>query len=149
MDETDITGRIFDELAALGTELSIDDFGTGYSSLAYLRRLPSRQLKIDRSFVNDLDTCSDALAIVEAVVRLAHALGLAVVAEGVETPAQRDLLRQLNCDELQGYLFARPVPGDTLMRWARGQDRPALLLFDAALPVVPAGAPAAGQAVPA
>jgi diguanylate cyclase len=130
MDENDATGRVFDELAALGTELSIDDFGTGYSSLAYLRRLPSRQIKIDRSFVMDLDTCSDALAIVEAVIRLAHALGLAVVAEGVETEAQRDLLRQLQCDEFQGYLFARPVPGDTVLRWSQGLDRPAMLHFD-------------------
>ncbi|MDO9285509.1 MAG: bifunctional diguanylate cyclase/phosphodiesterase [Aquabacterium sp.] len=138
MDENDATGRVFDELAALGTELSIDDFGTGYSSLAYLRRLPSRQIKIDRSFVMDLDTCSDALAIVEAVIRLAHALGLAVVAEGVETEAQRDLLRQLQCDEFQGYLFARPVPGDTVLRWSLGLDRPAMLHFDA--PPVPAPA---------
>ena len=134
MDDNDATARVFDALAALGTELSIDDFGTGYSSLAYLRRLPSRQLKIDRSFVMDIDTCSDALAIVEAVIRLAHALGLAVVAEGVETAAQRDLLCQLQCDELQGYLFARPVPGETLMAWAAGIDRPARLQFDEALP---------------
>ena len=130
MDENDATGRVFDELAALGTELSIDDFGTGYSSLAYLRRLPSRQIKIDRSFVMDIDTCSDALAIVEAVIRLAHALGLAVVAEGVETEAQRDLLRQLQCDEFQGYLFSRPVPGATVLRWSQGLDRPARLHFD-------------------
>jgi len=123
MDDADATGRVFDELAALGTELSIDDFGTGYSSLAWLRRLPSRQLKIDRSFVKDLDTCSDALAIVEAVVGLAHTLGLAVVAEGVETAHQRDLLRHLQCDELQGYLFARPMPGEQLVAWLR--ERPA------------------------
>jgi diguanylate cyclase len=132
MDDNDATARVFDELAALGTTLAIDDFGTGYSSLAYLRRLPSRQLKIDRSFVMDIDTCSDAVAIVEAVIRLAHALGLTVVAEGVETAAQRDLLCQLQCDELQGYLFSRAVPGGTVMRWARGIDRPALLHFDRA-----------------
>jgi len=135
MDDADATGRVFDGLAALGTELSIDDFGTGYSSLAWLRRLPSRQLKIDRSFVQDLDTCADALAIVEAVVGLAHALGLAVVAEGVETAHQRDLLQRLRCDELQGYLFARPVPGETVLRWWQGTDRPAELRFETAAPL--------------
>ena len=134
MGDADATGRVFDELDDLGTELAIDDFGTGYSSLAWLRRLPSRQLKIDRSFVQDLDSRRDALAIVEAVVGLAHALGLAVVAEGVETAAQRDLLRRLGCDELQGYLFARPVPAGQLLRWARGIDRPAGLHFDPAPP---------------
>jgi diguanylate cyclase len=151
MEDGDATGRVFDELAALGTSLSIDDFGTGYSSLAYLRRLPSRQLKIDRSFVMDLDTCSDAVAIVEAVIRLAHALGLSVVAEGVETASQRDLLCQLQCDELQGYLFSCAVPGDTVMRWALDVDRPELLHFDPSTRVDPmtTPAPAAPAAAPA
>jgi EAL domain-containing protein (putative c-di-GMP-specific phosphodiesterase class I) len=143
MDDSDATGQALDALAVLGTELSVDDFGTGYSSLAYLRRLPSRQLKIDRSFVKDLESCRDALAIVEAVIRLAHALGLAVVAEGVETTAQRDLLRQLQCDEFQGFLFARPVPGETVARWALEADRPPLLYFE------PPGAGRVGVAVEA
>lgn len=128
MGDSDATGRVFDELAALGTELSIDDFGTGYSSLAWLRRLPSRQIKIDRSFVKDIDSRNDARAIVEAVIRLAHALGLSVVAEGVETTAQRDLLQQLQCDEYQGYLFARPVPGDTILGWSQGRELPSRIL---------------------
>ena len=103
--------------------LSIDDFGTGYSSLNYLRQLPARQLKIDRSFVNDLEHQEDARAVVHAVVRLAHALGLRVVAEGVETSGQRDILLAMRCDELQGFLYARPMPPDTLLAWAQG-DKP-------------------------
>ena len=100
--------------------LSIDDFGTGYSSLSYLRQLPARQLKIDRTFVNDLDGSEDAKAVVDGVVRLAHALGLRVVAEGVETATQRDILRELNCDELQGFFFARPMSADKLLAWTLG-----------------------------
>ena len=105
------------------SSLSIDDFGTGYSSLAYLRKLPARQLKIDRSFVADLEHSADALAVVDAVIKLAHALGLRVVAEGVETERQRDVLLGLGCDELQGYLFARPMPAQMLTVWAmNGED---------------------------
>ena len=89
-------------------------------SLSYLRQLPARQLKIDRSFVNDLATSADARAVVDAVVRLAHALGLKVVAEGVETAEQRDILIALNCDELQGFYFARPMPAATLLAWTNG-----------------------------
>jgi EAL domain-containing protein (putative c-di-GMP-specific phosphodiesterase class I) len=92
MDDTEGTLRAFEALAALGVRLSIDDFGTGYSSLSYLRKLRAGQLKIDRSFVQDLDCSADARAIVEAVVRLSHSLGLNVVAEGVETEAQRKVL---------------------------------------------------------
>jgi EAL domain-containing protein (putative c-di-GMP-specific phosphodiesterase class I) len=104
--------------------LSIDDFGTGYSSLSYLRQLPARQLKIDRSFVQDLESSSDARAVVDAVVKLSHALGLAVVAEGVETEAQRRILVSLRCDELQGYHFARPMQASTLPQWVAGFEAP-------------------------
>ncbi|MDN3919748.1 putative bifunctional diguanylate cyclase/phosphodiesterase [Roseateles violae] len=124
MEDVKTTLRAFGGLGELGVYLAIDDFGTGYSSLSYLRRLPARQLKIDRSFINDLDLSSDARAVVDAVIKLAHALGLSVVAEGVETPAQRDILVALDCDELQGYLFARPMPAQALLDWAAGRDRP-------------------------
>jgi diguanylate cyclase len=120
MEDTQATMRSFGHLARLGSILSIDDFGTGYSSLAYLRKLPARQLKIDRSFVADIAQGGDALAVVDAVIQLAHALGLRVVAEGVETQAQRDLLLRLRCDEMQGYLFAKPMPAHMLALWARG-----------------------------
>ena len=122
MEDTQVTMRAFAHLARVGATVSIDDFGTGYSSLAYLRKLPARQLKIDRSFVMDLDTSTDALAVVDAVIKLAHALGLRVVAEGVETARQRDILLSLNCDELQGYLFAKPMSAAKLTLWAMEDD---------------------------
>jgi diguanylate cyclase (GGDEF)-like protein len=117
MGDVKATQSAFSGLAHIGVLLSIDDFGTGYSSLSYLRRLPARQLKIDRSFVMDLETSSDARAIVSAVVHLAHDLGLGVVAEGVETAGQRDVLAALDCDELQGYLFAKPMRAGDVLPW--------------------------------
>ena len=117
MGDVKATQTAFSGLAHIGVLLSIDDFGTGYSSLSYLRRLPARQLKIDRSFVMDLETSSDARAIVSAVVHLAHDLGLGVVAEGVETAGQRDVLVGLDCDELQGYLFAKPMRAHEVLPW--------------------------------
>ncbi|TDM09145.1 MAG: bifunctional diguanylate cyclase/phosphodiesterase [Ideonella sp. MAG2] len=123
MEDTQATMKAFAQLAHLGATVSIDDFGTGYSSLSYLRKLPARQLKIDRSFVMDLDTSTDALAVVDAVIKLAHALGLRVVAEGVETARQRDILLSLNCDELQGYFFAKPMSAAKLTLWAMVDDK--------------------------
>jgi diguanylate cyclase len=117
MEDVEATQRVFAEMGRIGVFLSIDDFGTGYSSLSCLRQLPARQLKIDQSFVTDLESNLDARAVVEAVINLAHTLGLRVVAEGVETDGQRDILCTLKCDELQGYLFARPMPGDVLRDW--------------------------------
>jgi diguanylate cyclase (GGDEF)-like protein len=122
MEDLRATQRTLDGLGQLGVRLSIDDFGTGYSSLSTLRQLQAQELKIDRSFVNDLVASADARAIVDAVVRLAHALGLRVVAEGVETAAQRDLLLALGCDELQGYFFARPMPGEQVPAWVQARQ---------------------------
>jgi diguanylate cyclase (GGDEF)-like protein len=117
MEDEQTSRQAFDDLVRIGVYLSIDDFGTGYSSLSYLRRLPARQLKIDRSFVNDLETSADARAVVLAVLSVAHALGLRVVAEGVETDGQRDVLGRMGCDELQGYFYARPMPARELKAW--------------------------------
>ena len=128
MEDTQVTQRTFERLGLAGIHLSIDDFGTGYSSLSYLRRLPATELKIDRSFVMDLEASADARAIVDAVVKLAHAIGLKVVAEGVETVKQRDILLELGCDEFQGYLFARPMSARALMLWAV-DDKPARHAF--------------------
>lgn len=106
--------RVLNELRALGVYLAIDDFGTGYSSLAQLRQLPLDTLKIDRSFVNDLGTSHDLEAIVGSIIGMAHAVGLKVVAEGVETGRQLDLLTGLDCDQVQGYYLGKPVPIDDL-----------------------------------
>jgi diguanylate cyclase (GGDEF)-like protein len=123
MDDIKSMQRTFDGLAEIGVFLSIDDFGTGYSSLSYLRQLPAKQLKIDRSFVSDLEVSQDARAIVRAVIELAHALSLRVVAEGVETEGQRAILVDLGCDELQGFFFAKPMPANVLFDWTAG-DKP-------------------------
>jgi EAL domain-containing protein (putative c-di-GMP-specific phosphodiesterase class I) len=98
------------KLHEAGIRFSIDDFGTGYSSLSYLKRFPISSLKIDQSFVRDLSTDRDDKAIVAAIIALGHSLGLNVIAEGVETTAQLELLRKKGCNEMQGFLFSRPVP---------------------------------------
>ncbi|TXF97383.1 bifunctional diguanylate cyclase/phosphodiesterase [Massilia arenae] len=104
------------ELEAMGVSLSIDDFGTGYSSLSALKSFPITRLKIDKSFVADLASCADDQAIALAVISLGHKLDLRVIAEGVETEQQRDFLRANDCDEMQGYLFSRPLPAQALAR---------------------------------
>ncbi len=106
---TDRAVQILRELRALGLRLCVDDFGTGYSSLSYLRRFPLDVLKVDRSFVQDVTEDSAGQAIVRAVIDLAHALRLKVIAEGVETEAQRECLVALGCDAMQGFLFSPPV----------------------------------------
>ena len=97
-------------LRQMGIRFSIDDFGTGYSSMAYLQKLPLDQLKIDQSFIRELPGNPSSLAIVRATCAMAQSLGLQVIAEGVETPAQRQVLLDSGCRYFQGYLFARPVP---------------------------------------
>jgi len=110
MDDVELAIATMHELKAMGVQLAIDDFGTGYSSLAYLQRFPIDVLKIDRSFVRDIETDAGSAAMVSAIVSLSHDLGMRVIAEGVETAPQRDFLRERGCDEIQGYLFSRPLP---------------------------------------
>jgi EAL domain-containing protein (putative c-di-GMP-specific phosphodiesterase class I) len=112
MQQTDATLATLQKLKRLGVSIAIDVFGTGYSSLAYLKRFPVDKLKIDRSFVADLPQDRDQVAIVLAIVALAHALQIRVVAEGVETEAQREFLAGCGCDFIQGYLVGRPVDAD-------------------------------------
>ena len=110
----DIKGTIasLQAIRALGVTIAIDDFGTGFSSLSYLAKLPVDTLKIDRSFVVDMTVASEGLALVSTIIVLAHSLKLKVVVEGVETEEQSRLLRLVNCDEMQGFLFSRPVPAE-------------------------------------
>ena len=115
MHDADASLAVLQRLSDMGVDLSIDDFGTGYSSLMYLKRLPANELKIDRGFVRDLEQDSDDAAIVSAIVALGQALGLRIVAEGVETDRQQDFLTRLGCDSLQGYLLGQPVPAEQFM----------------------------------
>jgi len=110
MANTEQTIATLETLASLGVRISVDDFGTGYSSLAYLRRFPVHTLKIDRAFVRDITTTADDAAIALAIIRMAHSLKLDVVAEGVEDAAQLAYLRRHHCDQMQGFLFSRPLP---------------------------------------
>jgi diguanylate cyclase (GGDEF)-like protein/PAS domain S-box-containing protein len=117
MHDAEKLAAMLDELQRIGVQMSVDDFGTGYSSLSYLKRFPVDRLKIDRSFVQDVMSDTDDATIVRTIIALGHNLGLRVVAEGVETAGQSDFLRQNDCDEAQGYYFARPVPNVEFIAW--------------------------------
>lgn len=126
-------GDILEQLCEMGVALSLDDFGTGYSSLTYLRTLPAQELKIDRSFVSDLDTNESNSAIVRAIVTLAHDRQLKVVAEGIETSAVLQRLRDLGCDVAQGYLISRPLPAARFAEFMKARGG---LFVDDSLPVI-------------
>lgn len=116
MENTQHTIASLQRLRAMGVKISIDDFGTGYSSLAYLRRFPIDTLKIDIAFIREVTTNPQDAAITRTIIELAHSLNLRVVAEGVETQAQLGFLKEAGCDQIQGYLFSRPLPAATLER---------------------------------
>jgi diguanylate cyclase (GGDEF)-like protein len=117
MERGDAVERMLDELADMGHGIALDDFGTGFSSMAYLKRFPVREIKIDRAFIDGLERGADSVAIVAAMVAMSHALGLIVVAEGVETRGQMTLLEGLDCDQMQGYLVSPPVPAAEFERF--------------------------------
>lgn len=129
MKDVDITTMLLRWLSKNGIRIAIDDFGTGYSSLMYLKRFPISTLKIDSSFIRDMLTNEDSAALVTAINSMAQTLKLRVVAEGVETEEQLEFLRGLNCDEIQGFLFSRPVPPEEFTELLRSGRR---------LPAVPA-----------
>ena len=126
MHDAEQSIEILRELSTLGVRISVDDFGTGYSSLSYLRRLPLDKLKIDRTFIRELATSRDDAAIVKAIVSLAHNLRIKVIAEGVETPDQLVYLRELGCDQYQGYHYSAPVPNDAFVAMMREHQSAAL-----------------------
>ncbi|MBL8403693.1 MAG: EAL domain-containing protein, partial [Dechloromonas sp.] len=121
MHDADATMGTLSALHRMGVELSLDDFGTGYSSLAYLKRFPVGKLKIDRSFVNDLETDPDDWAIASTIVSMGRSLRMTVLAEGVEKPEQLALLRKMGCDMAQGYYFSRPVSAEGMADMLRRQ----------------------------
>ena len=112
LSEFDRLAEVLEHICSLGVELSIDDYGTGYSSLSRIRRLPVSELKIDQSFIKDMVINKDDEAVVHSTIQLAHNLGLSVVAEGVETESALNLLGDLGCDVIQGYLISKPLPSD-------------------------------------
>lgn len=118
MEDTAATKLTFEKMRQAGFHVSIDDFGTGYSSLGSLRRLPAAELKIDRAFVTDLETSEEARSIAKSIIDMARALGLKVIAEGVETLGQSNLLVDMGCDELQGFLYSLPIPAEDLQKMA-------------------------------
>lgn len=134
-DDLNNPGSILVRLQTLGYHLAIDDFGTGYSSLAYLRRIRCRKLKIDRVFVAGLHTDRENALMVESIVRVAHALDMVVVAEGVEQPEEHARLIELGCDQFQGFGLARPQAAADVARWLRAPERPAMAAMAEAEPL--------------
>jgi EAL domain-containing protein (putative c-di-GMP-specific phosphodiesterase class I) len=124
MDDPVRAQQTLERLHAMGVELSIDDFGTGYSSLAYLKQLPVDELKIDKSFVQNMARDADDSKIVRSTIDLGHNMGLRVVAEGIETIEVWHLLGAMGCEQGQGYFMSRPMPSDHLHDWLRRWQAP-------------------------
>lgn len=118
LDNSPLILEKLERLQAAGIELSLDDFGTGYSAIAYLKKFNLDYLKIDRSFVKDLETQVSDVAIAKAIIVMAHHLGLKTIAEGVETQGQRDLLATAGCEYIQGYFYAKPMPKEEFLSFS-------------------------------
>ncbi|WP_279384450.1 EAL domain-containing protein [Geotalea toluenoxydans] len=128
LQNVDKTIDTLNRLNKLGIHISIDDFGTGYSSLSYIKKLPIQTLKIDQSFVSDIDTNKDDAAIATAVINMARSLRLNVIAEGVETVEQLKMLSDLDCQEMQGYLFSKPVSAEEVTHLLKSTEWPYLAM---------------------
>ena len=128
MKETEGAFGLLDQLKSAGVQLAIDDFGTGYSSIAYLQKLPADIVKIDRSFVSDMVNGNRERVLVRSMMELSHSLGYRVVAEGVETQEEADLLQAMGCDEIQGYWLSRPVRSAALIDWLMERHCPTALM---------------------
>jgi len=126
--------RMLDAISALGVSLSIDDFGTGYSSLSHLARMPVHEVKIDRSFVQGLESDPEFAPVVRSAIDMGHGLGLKVVAEGIETEAAATRLREFGCDVGQGYLYAKPMPLEAFEAWLVGRERVPVIAFPVDFP---------------
>ena len=127
MRNADVTIDLCGQISELGVSLSIDDFGTGYSSPSYLKKFPVQRIKIDKSFVDDIDEEENSGVIARAVTMLGHSFGMEITAEGVETEEQLAFLRSLGCDEIQGYYYARPMPWNDLVQFMNRQNQSACL----------------------
>lgn len=123
MDERNNVATALSELHALSVKIAIDDFGTGYSSLSHLKRFPIGTLKIDQSFVRDMTSDAGDAHLVNAIIAMGHSLNIPIVAEGIETAAQLDLLRANNCDLGQGFYIGHPMPFDVLLQWFATDSR--------------------------
>lgn len=130
MTDAEHTIQVLHRLFALGIRISIDDYGTGYASLSYLKHLPADELKIDRTFVQNMTTDVANQAIVRSTVNLAHSMGMFVVAEGVEDQETLHLLALLKCDLVQGYYLSRPIPATDLERWLNERKEVTTLRLD-------------------
>jgi EAL domain-containing protein (putative c-di-GMP-specific phosphodiesterase class I) len=124
LNDNEQTLQTLHRLRAIGIRISMDDFGTGYSSLSYLRAFPFDKIKIDRSFMRDLDSRGDSLAIIKAVIGLGHSLGMSTTAEGVETEEQLQAVREQGCNEVQGFLFSAPLEPMQVLSLLAKEGRP-------------------------
>jgi EAL domain-containing protein (putative c-di-GMP-specific phosphodiesterase class I) len=135
IDDPNRALQMLDAIAALGVALSIDDFGTGYSSLSHLARMPVDEMKIDRSFVQSLESDPEFATVVRSAIDMGHGLGLKVVAEGIETSSAANTLREFGCDIAQGYFYAKPMPLDAFTAWMKGKTRVPIIAIPVAFAV--------------